>query len=120
MNSDRLRTYLDEMQQVAQETLDFVRDISKEAFLHDVMRQRAVAMNLLIIGEATSRIMDEFPDFAAEFSTVPWRNMRGMRNRIAHGYMNVSIDTVWDTVQTAVPALNDALYRLRHWRAEGE
>ena len=120
MNVDRLRTHLDEIQQVAQETMAFLDGMSKEAFLKDVIRQRAVAMNLLMIGEAAAHIIDEFPDFASEFADVPWRKIRGMRNRIAHGYMSIDLDTVWDTVQTAIPALIDVLYRVRHWRAEGE
>ncbi len=31
--------------------------------------------------------------------------MRGMRNRIAHGYFDINLDVVWETVQTALPAL---------------
>lgn len=31
--------------------------------------------------------------------------MRGMRNRIAHGYFDINLDVVWDTVQTALPDL---------------
>jgi uncharacterized protein with HEPN domain len=31
--------------------------------------------------------------------------MRGMRNRFAHGYFDINLDVVWDTVQNAVPAL---------------
>jgi uncharacterized protein with HEPN domain len=36
---------------------------------------------------------------------LPWRNIRGMRNRIAHGYFDINLDVVWDTVQTALPGL---------------
>ena len=31
--------------------------------------------------------------------------MRGMRNRIAHGYFDINLDLVWDTVQTSLPDL---------------
>ncbi len=31
--------------------------------------------------------------------------MRGMHNRIAHGYFDINLDVVWDTVQTALPEL---------------
>jgi uncharacterized protein with HEPN domain len=120
MSIDRLRTYLDEMQQVAFETVDFVKDMSKDDFLKDLVRQRAVEMNLLMIGAATSRIMEEYPEFAAEFSNVPWQKMRGMRNRIAHGYMSMNLDAVWDSAQTAIPDLLDQLHGLRHWHAQGE
>ena len=38
--------------------------------------------------------------------------MRGMRNRIAHGYFDINLDVVWDTVQTALPLLLNQLYVL--------
>jgi uncharacterized protein with HEPN domain len=31
--------------------------------------------------------------------------MRGMRNRIAHGYFDINLDVVWETVQVALPEL---------------
>jgi uncharacterized protein with HEPN domain len=46
--------------------------------------------------------------------------MRGMRNRIAHGYFNIDLDTVWETATKAVPELLQTLHMLRHWRAQGE
>jgi len=38
--------------------------------------------------------------------------MRGMRNRIAHGYFDIDLDVVWDTVQSALPALLESLSNL--------
>lgn len=35
--------------------------------------------------------------------------MRGMRNRIAHGYFEINLDVVWDTVRTALPQLLEQL-----------
>lgn len=49
--------------------------------------------------------MNENRDFIQTHPQVPWRNMRGMRNRIAHGYFDINLDIVWDTVQTALPEL---------------
>ncbi len=31
--------------------------------------------------------------------------MKGMRNRIAHGYFETNLDVVWETVMTAHPEL---------------
>ena len=36
---------------------------------------------------------------------ISWRSMKGMRNRIAHGYFNTDLHVVWETVQTSVPDL---------------
>jgi len=44
---------------------------------------------------------------------TPWRNMKGMRNRIAHGYFDIDIDVVWETVQTALPQLLAQLPAIR-------
>jgi uncharacterized protein with HEPN domain len=120
MNSDWLLSYLDQMQQVAVEIGDFIRATSKDEFLNDVLKQRAVGMNLLMIGEVVSRLMDEFPDIVADHPEVPWMKMKGMRNRIAHGYFNIDLDTVWDTATKAVPELVETLQILRHWRIQGE
>jgi uncharacterized protein with HEPN domain len=62
-------------------------------------------MSLIIIGEAAGRIMDHHADYADSRSEVPWRDMRGMRNRVAHGYSEINFDLVWDTVKTELPAL---------------
>lgn len=56
--------------------------------------------------------MDRYPEFANTHPQIPWRNMRGMRNRIAHGYFDIDQDVVWDTVQTALPPLRVALQGL--------
>jgi uncharacterized protein with HEPN domain len=31
--------------------------------------------------------------------------MKGMRNRIAHGYFDIDMEIVWETVLSALPAL---------------
>lgn len=59
----------------------------------------------LIGGEAAAKIMDRYPDFASANLHIPWRSMRDMRNRFAHGYFDISLSVVWDTVQNAVPDL---------------
>lgn len=120
MSADRLQSYLDQMLQVASETIDFVRGATRESFSQDILTQRAVGMNLLMIGEMAVRILEEHPDFALRFDGVPWRTIRGMRNRIAHGYLSMNLDTVWDTAVNEVPILADQLHAIRHWRAQGE
>ncbi len=73
-------------------------------------------MSLIIVGEASTKIMAGFPEFTQEQPSVPWRSMRsmrGMRNRIAHGYFDINLDVVWETVQTALPDLLKQLEQLR-------
>ncbi|TWC44259.1 uncharacterized protein DUF86 [Pseudomonas sp. SJZ080] len=66
-------------------------------------------MSLIIIGEAATKIMDRYTEYTTQNTQVPWRSMRGMRNRIAHGYFDINLEVVWDTVQAALPELLQVL-----------
>ncbi|MFJ5258563.1 DUF86 domain-containing protein [Pseudomonas sp. NPDC088414] len=105
MIENRLGDYLEHMRQAASDALVFVEGLSKEEFVDDKRTQQAVIMSLVIIGEAATKVMDRFPEFAAQNPQTPWRSMRGMRNRIAHGYFDINLDVVWDTVKVALPEL---------------
>ncbi len=80
-----------------------MQGLSKTQFLADRRTQQAVIMSLIIVGEAATKVMDRHAEFAAQHPQVPWRSMRGMRNRITHGYFDINLDVVWETVQTALP-----------------
>ncbi|WP_213154246.1 HepT-like ribonuclease domain-containing protein [Pseudomonas carnis] len=105
MTESRLGDYLEHIRQAATDAITFVEGLSKEEFLEDRRTQQAVVMSLIIIGEASTKIMDQHPDFAARHLHILWRNMRAMRNRIAHGYFDINLDVVWDTIQSALPDL---------------
>ena len=113
MSENRLPGYLDHMQQAATDACSFVQDMNKEDFLEDKRTQQAVIMSLIILGEAATKVMDSYAEFAQAHPEVPWRNMRGMRNRIAHGYFEINLDVVWDTVQSALSELLERLPAVR-------
>ena len=86
MNQNRLGDYLEHIRQAAGDACTFVESMEKEDFLADKRTQQAVIMSLVIVGEAVTKIMDRYGSFTEAHPEIPWRNMRGMRNRIAHGY----------------------------------
>jgi uncharacterized protein with HEPN domain len=113
MSFSRLGDYLDQMLTAANDARRFIDGMSKEDFLADKRTQQAVVMSLVIIGEAAARIMDKHSQFVADNSEIPWRGIRGMRNRVTHGYFDIDLNVVWDTTQTALPDLLLHLERLR-------
>ena len=112
MTAHRLPDYLDHMQQAAIEAISFVDGLEKQAFLVDKRTQQAVIMSIVIIGEAATKIHADFRDFSDQHPEIPWKSMKGMRNRIAHGYFDINLDVVWDTVQSALPELLRSLRNL--------
>ena len=109
----RLLDYLDHIQQAATDAYCFVEGVTKDDFLSDKRTQQAVVMSLIIIGEAVTKVMDGYAEFVQAHPQVPWRSMRGMRNRIAHGYFDIDLDVVWNTVKVALPALLEQLVAVR-------
>ncbi|MCI1010544.1 MAG: DUF86 domain-containing protein [Pseudomonas sp. PGPPP4] len=106
---NRTADYLAHMQQAASEALGFIEGLTREDFLEDRRTQQAVVMSLIIIGEAATKLMAVDEAFTQAHPHIPWRSMRGMRNRIAHGYFDINLDVVWETVVTALPELLEQL-----------
>lgn len=79
MNENRLTDYLDHMRLAATDACSFVEGLSKEDFLADRRTQQAVVMRLIVIGEAATKVMDGYAEFANQHRQVPWRSMRGTR-----------------------------------------
>lgn len=105
MSDDRLIEHLGHMRRAASDALVYIEGYELEDFLADRRTQQAVVMNLVIIGEASGRIMDRHREFTVRHDEIAWRSMRGMRNRIAHGYFEINLELVWETVRSALPDL---------------
>ncbi len=71
--------------------------------------QDAVIRNLQTLAESSQRLSSEIKGTEPQ---VPWRELAGFRNVIAHGYLGVDLGAVWLVVEQDLPALNEALKRI--------
>ncbi len=78
----------------------------RDAFMADPMRQDAIIRNLETAGEAAKRVPD---DIRARAPEIPWRQMAGTRDKLAHDYFGVDLDLVWDVVAKELPATRERL-----------
>ena len=90
------------MRDTARELLSYIKGRRKSEIHSDTMFSKAVLYSLLIIGEAAAGVSDEFKE---NHPHIDWRRIIGMRNRLIHGYFDVNLDIVWDTVIVHVPEL---------------
>lgn len=102
-SAERLMLWIEQMGEAAGNACGFTEGMDFAAFEGDKRTQQAVVLNLLLIGEAAARMVESVPTFVAAHPEIPWASMRGMRNRIAHGYFEVDLKVVWDTVCRALP-----------------
>lgn len=73
----------------------------------------AVCMQIENIGENIKKLDTRFPNFLQESAPeIPWKSIKGMRDRIAHGYFNVDTEIVYDVAVNEVPVLLKTIHRL--------
>ncbi len=94
--------YLIDILDVSEKAQDFVKGMTFEEFEIDFRTNFAVARSLEIIGEAVKRIPD---DVKINYPQIPWRAIAGMRDKIIHGYDNINLLLVWETVTVKLPKI---------------
>ncbi|MEX2394695.1 MAG: DUF86 domain-containing protein [Actinomycetota bacterium] len=82
--------------------LEFVGDMSKDAFLSDRKTQAAVTRQIEIIGEAAKRLST---GFLAAHPDIALREAARMRDLVIHRYSNVDPIRLWGVVETGLDEL---------------
>jgi uncharacterized protein with HEPN domain len=100
-----LNNRLSQMRDAALQAHSFVEGMELEAFAGDTRTHQACSLNLIIIGEAAKRVLDRYPEVQTRHPQIAWRQMAGMRNRIANGYEAIDLNIVWETLVRVLPAL---------------
>jgi uncharacterized protein with HEPN domain len=103
--------FLRDMLENAQRAIQFTKGMDYKSFAKDDKTVYAVIRAVEIIGEAASKIPEEV---RAKYPRVPWREVKGMRNKLAHHYFGINMEVVWQTVQEDLPILIEALRNISH------
>lgn len=98
--------YLHDMLEAARLIHSYMAGVTFEKFWNNSEKRDAVALRISVLGESASKI-----DRATEaiLPTVPFKSIRGMRNRIAHDYGAVDFKIVWAVTQEEIGPLITAL-----------
>lgn len=75
-------------------------------FLVDPLLIRAAKNIISEIGEAAKGLDDEL---LATMPGVPWKNVKGMRDKVVHDYPEVDLDVLWETLVHGLPAVGAAI-----------
>jgi len=101
--------YLQHILEAIEQIETYTEEVQRSEFMDHEMRQDAVIRQLEIIGEASRQLSESFRN---EHTSIPWHAIIGMRNRMAHDYLGVDLDVVWDVIQHDLPELREKVHRL--------
>ena len=81
---------------------EFCASSSRESLNHDIKLQYALTHALTVVGEAANKVSDERK---ALHPQIPWEKVRGMRNRLVHGYDDINLGILWHAGSVELAAL---------------
>ena len=97
--------YIDHMLDAISQIRNYTADLGETRFFNTRLLQDAVVRNIEILGEAAQNIRKHCLDLAESHPEVPWQDIYGMRNQLAHGYFEVNYKAVWQGVVRELPVL---------------
>ena len=100
--SGRDRIILQKIVKYINEALSYTQRIDFDAFSQDSKTMFATAFVLGQIGELAKEISSEIE---TAYPEIPWKGMRGMRNKIVHDNENVDLAMLWDVIASDLPEL---------------
>lgn len=85
--------------------------VTEDSFVNDESEDGALAYDAVMspvyrIAEDTIHLSDALQE---EYPDYPWRDIRGFRNFVAHGYREVDKRIAWKVVQNSIPELAEIL-----------
>ena len=88
---------------------EFLKSIEYFQFEKDKMRKLAVERQLEVIGQAANKISNETQSV---LTNIPWKNIIGLRNKLAHDYGEILAERIWKISKGSIPELLNELKKI--------
>ena len=90
-----------------EKVLEYVREIRlAEDFYQKSLVFDATLMNFVVIGEVVDRLSSDLKERHPE---VDWQKIKDFRNIVAHDYLGIDAEEVWQIIQTDLQILREQL-----------
>lgn len=78
----------------------------KVTFLNDEDKQAAILYYLQTLSESATRISESLRNTQPQ---IAWAQIRGFRNRVAHDYLSIDLELVWQIITSELTPLFAAI-----------
>lgn len=83
-----------------------IKNINYEEFVSNEIKLRAVKYSLIVIGEAANKLSS---DTQLKYSSVSWKDIIALRNRIVHAYFGLKVRLLWDIITNELENLKHTI-----------
>lgn len=108
---------------VLQKIISYIDDVAQyinktnfNDFMMDKKTLSACAFSVSQIGELAKEISEETQ---TKYDYIPWKSIRGMRNKIVHDYENIDLAVLWGTLTKSLPTLSKSIEKILELEIEG-
>jgi len=88
---------------------EFTDTVEYYQFEKDKMRKLAVERQLEVLGQAANKISI---DTQNSLKNIPWRNIIGLRNKLAHDYGEILAERIWKISKNSLRELLKELEKI--------
>lgn len=103
-------TYINHIIDAINTIEEYTKNMKKNDFLPDKKTQDAVIRELMVVGEATALLKD---DFKNKYVDIPWTRMKGTRNVVVHAYFSVDLNILWEIISRDLPEIKPKLQEIK-------
>jgi hypothetical protein len=101
--------WVEEMLESIEKIRSYTKGMDKQAFMNDARTRDSVAMNIAVNGEGSTHIPD---DILKKYPVIPWREIKDMRNIIAHEYPGIDWSLLWGVIENRLAELEETLQEM--------
>lgn len=108
--SNKDKANLLSMVEAVEKILEYIHGItSAKKYYRNRVVFDATLMNFIVIGEIVDRLSSELKE---KYSEVDWQKVKDFRNLVAHDYLGIDAEEVWQIIHNHLPALQTSLQRI--------
>jgi len=107
---------------ILQKIINYINDVEQyatdynfELFMQDKKTMSACAFSVSQIGELAKEVSE---DAQYNYNYIPWRSIKGMRNKIVHDYENIDLSVLWGTIVKSLPVLKEQIEEIIEAQAQ--
>ena|SRR3989344_808224 len=87
----------------------YTKNLNLSKLEKKIEKQDSLIRRIEIIGEAAKNLP---LDFRNKYSSVPWKDIAGMRDIIVHAYFGINLETVWKVVKNELPKFKKQIHQI--------